>query len=227
MIIAVTRLKEKAGKDNQLCKKYGHECRIVSPMEAKIYADRVLDFAARVNRDEFDCLFFTSALPAQSVGPLLRKWPRVVAIGPQTANTLKNFGIDCEILPTFYSRDFVPYLGKWIYGKRIGIPRAEVPNPALINAIEDNGGICTEAAIYALVPSEDKLSLAGCDAILFTSANSFTYSVWDKTQDIIPVAIGDVTAQRMREGGVKPLVTGDGSLEGTLKAFNEYLKKTP
>ena len=58
MIIAVTRLKEKAGKDTELCKKYGHSCRIVSPMEAKVYTDRVVDFAARVNRNEFDCIFF-------------------------------------------------------------------------------------------------------------------------------------------------------------------------
>lgn len=224
MMIAVTRLKEKAGKDTELCKKYGHTCRIVSPMEAKVYTDRVLDFAARVNRNEFDCIFFTSALPAQSIGPLLERWPRVVAIGPQTAKTLSDFGIECETLPTFYSRDFAPYLGDWIYGKHIGIPRAEVPNPALISAIEDKGGIADEFFIYALEPTDRELSLNGCDAILFTSANSFTYSVWDKETDIIPVAIGDVTAQRMREDGVKPLVVGDGSLEGTLAALNEYLK---
>lgn len=224
-MIAVTRLKEKAGKDTELCKKYGHECRAVSPMEAKIYTERVLDFAARVNRNEFDCIFFTSALPAQSIGPLLEKWPRVIAIGPQTAKTLNNFGIKCETLPTFYSRDFVPYLGEWIYGKNIGIPRAEVPNPGLISAIEDNGGIAHEFSIYSLEPTDEKLQLGGCDVILFTSANSFTYSVWDKNQNIIPAAIGDVTAQRMIESGVRPLVTGDGSLEGTLLALNEYLKK--
>lgn len=223
MMIAVTRLREKAGKDDELCKKYGHKCLTVSPMEAKIYTDRVEEFAAGVNRGDFDCIFFTSALPAQAIGPLLERWPRVVAIGPQTAKTLQNFGIDCEILPTYYSRDFVPYLGDWIYGKRIGIPRAEVPNPGLISAVEDNGGIVTEVAIYSLEPTKERLALEGCDVILFTSANSFTYSVWDKNMDIIPVAIGDVTGQRMMESGVKPLVTGDGSLEGTLMALNEYL----
>ena len=224
MMIAVTRLREKAGKDDELCKKYGHNCRIVSPMEAEIYTDRVEEFAAGVNKGDFDCIFFTSALPAQAIGPLLKRWPRVVAIGPQTAKTLKGFGIDCETLPTFYSRDFVPYLGNWIYGKRIGIPRAEVPNPGLISAVEDKGGIVTEVAIYSLVPTKERLALEGCDVILFTSANSFTYSVWDKSIDIIPVAIGDVTGQRMTESGIVPLVKGDGSLEGTLLALNEYLK---
>lgn len=224
MIIAVTRLKEKAGKDDMLCKKYGHECRIVSPMKASVYTDKVVEFAERVNKNEFDCLFFTSALPAEAVGPLLQKWPRVVAIGPQTAKTLKDLGIDCETLPAFYSRDFVPSLGKWIYGKKIGIPRADVPNPGLISAIEESGGICIEVPVYALLPSNEKLALDECEAILFTSANSFTYSVWERKDGIIPVAIGDVTAQRMIQGGVKPLVTGDGSLEGTLIALNEYIK---
>ena len=223
MIIAVTRLKEKAGKDESLCKKYGHDCRTVSPMEARIYKDKVLEFAEKANKNEFDCIFFTSALPAEAIGPLLKRWPRVVAIGPQTAKTLQGFGISCEILPNFYSRDFVPFLGDWIYGKKIGLPRADVLNPALISAIEDNGGIAMETPIYALEPSNKELLLTECDAILFTSANSFTYSIWDKKSDIIPVAIGDITAQRMIEAGVKPKVVGDGSLEGTLKALNDYI----
>jgi uroporphyrinogen-III synthase len=224
MLIAVTRLKEKAGKDNDLCKKYGHSCRIVSPMEAEVYTDRVVEFADKVNKNEYDCIFFTSALPAKSIGPLLRRWPRVIAIGPQTAKTLKEFGIDCEMLPAFYSRDFAPYLGDWIRGKKIGIPRAAVPNPKLMEAIKESGGIPCEVHIYSLKPVNKKLDLEGCGAVLFTSANSFSYSVWNKDSGIIPIAIGEITAERMKEGGVSPSVTGDGSLEGTLSALNEYLK---
>ncbi|WOF16852.1 uroporphyrinogen-III synthase [Methanoplanus sp. FWC-SCC4] len=225
MKIAITRLKEKAKKDAELCKKYGHACYAVSPMEASVYEDAVTSFAARTNEGEFDCIFFTSALPAVQVAPLLKKWPRVIAIGPQTAKTLESFEILCETLPAFYSRDFVPYLGDWIAGKKIGIPRADVPNPALISAIEEKGGIVCEVPIYSLVPTKEELLLDDADAIIFTSANSFSYAVWDKKTDIIPVAIGDITGERMREGGVSPAVTGDGSLEGTLIALNDYIGK--
>jgi uroporphyrinogen-III synthase len=40
----------------------------------------------------------------------------------------------------------------------------------------------------------------------------------------MPAAIGEITAERMKAGGVTPVVVGDGSLEGTLVALNAYLK---
>ena len=224
MRIAVTRLREKAGKDAETCKRYGHECYIVSPLNARIYEEAVMEFVSAANRDEFDCIFFTSALPAQVIGPLLQVRPRMVAIGPQTAKTLTEMGFDCETLPDFYSRDFAPYLGDWIRGKRIGIPRADVPNPQLIDSIEDKGGIAAETRIYGLEPTGEKLDLDGADAVLFTSAGSFRNAVWDKDQKILRIAIGDVTGKAMELAGCPPDVTGDGSLTGTLEALNKYIE---
>lgn len=224
MRIAVTRLREKAGKDAETCKRYGHECYTVSPLSARVYEDAVMEFTAAANRDEFDCIFFTSALPAQVIGPLLQVRPRMVAIGPQTAKTLTGLGFDCETLPDFYSRDFAPYLGDWIRGKKIGIPRADVPNPQLIDSIEDKGGIAAETRIYGLEPTGEELDLEGADAVLFTSAGSFRNAVWDRDQSILRIAIGDVTGKAMELGGCPPDVTGDGSLEGTLLALNAYLE---
>ncbi|WP_048152517.1 uroporphyrinogen-III synthase [Methanolacinia paynteri] len=224
MRIAVTRLREKAGKDAETCKRYGHECYIVSPLNARVYEKAVMEFVSAANRDEFDCIFFTSALPAQVIGPLLQVRPRMVAIGPQTAKTLTEMGFDCETLPDFYSRDFAPYLGDWIRGKKIGIPRADVPNPQLIDSIEDKGGIAAETRIYGLEPTGEKLDLDGADAVLFTSAGSFRNAVWDKDQKILRIAIGDVTGKAMDLSGCPPDVTGDGSLAGTLEALNKYLE---
>ena len=111
MKIAITRLKGKDEKDKEYCARYGHDCFIVSPLTAKVHDDRVASFVKAVEREDFDCIFFTSALPAQIIAPLITRRPRVIAIGPQTARILKSHGIDCETLPTYYSRDFVPYLG--------------------------------------------------------------------------------------------------------------------
>ena len=224
MRIAVTRLREKAGKDAETCRRYGHECYTVSPLIARVYEDRVKEFVTKANADEFDCIFFTSALPAQVVGPLLQVRPEMVAIGPQTAKTLTDMGFDCETLPDFYSRDFAPYMGDRIWGKRIGIPRADVPNPGLISSIEDKGGIAAETRIYGLEPTGEILDLDGADAILFTSAGSFKNAVWDKDVKILLIAIGDVTGKAMELGGCTPDVTGDGSLAGTLEALNRYLE---
>jgi uroporphyrinogen-III synthase len=223
MKIAVTRLAGKEKNDAARCSQFGHICYSVHPLRSEIRPSAITAFIEAVDRGEFDCLFFTSALPAKIIAPLLNRFPRVIAIGPQTAKELQHYEIDCETLTSFYSRDFVPYLGEWIRGKHIGIPRADVPNPSLIEAITAAGGIPHEFRCYGLEPTGEALFLKDADAILFTSAMSFTKAVWNKHTDIVVIAIGDITAATMQAAGTNPAVVGDGSLEGTMMALNNYL----
>ena len=228
MLLAITRLAEKSVADAALCKQYGHEYRVVSPLRAEIRSSTIQTFVLAAVGDEFDAILFTSAFPAQKIAPLLdpciTKTTRVIAIGPQTTKTLHNAGIAAETLPAFYSRNFVPYLGNWIEGKRIGMQRADVPNLDLINAIEDAGGMAFEYRCYRLAPTNEPLNLDGADAVLFTSANSYQRALFSSLEYILPMAIGEVTADAMRTGGVEARVVGDGSLEGTLIALNAYLR---
>jgi len=225
MKIAVTRIAGKEKNDVARCAQFGHICYSVHPLRSEIRPDAITAFINAVDRSDFDCLFFTSALPAKIIAPLLNRFPRVIAIGPQTAKELQHFEIDCETLTSFYSRDFVPYLGDWIRGKHIGIPRADVPNPSLIDAITAAGGIPHEFRCYGLEPTGDSLSLQDADAILFTSAMSFSKAVWNQHLDIIVIAIGDITAAAMQAAGTNPVVVGDGSLEGAMIALNNYLNR--
>jgi uroporphyrinogen-III synthase len=190
-----------------------------------MHEDEITEFVKEAANNAFDCIFFTSALPAKIIAPLLKKGPRVIAIGPQTAKELEQAGIGCEMLPGFYSRDFVPYLSDWIVGKHIGIPRADVPNPTLLDAIAAAGGFVHEFRCYGLEPTGETLNLDTADAILFTSAMSFTKAIWTKRSDLLVIAIGDITASAMRTGGTVPAVVGDGSLEGALTALNNYLRQ--
>jgi len=223
MKIAVTRLAGKEKNDSARCAQFGHICYSVHPLRSEIRPRAITAFTEAVDRGEFDCLFFTSALPARIIAPLLNRFPRIIAIGPQTAQELQHYEIDCEILTSFYSRDFVPYLGDWIRGKHIGIPRADVPNPSLIDAITTAGGIPHEFRCYGLEPTGESLNIEDADAILFTSAMSFAKAVWMMHPDLVVIAIGDITAAAMREAGTNPAVVGDGSLEGTMMALNDYL----
>jgi uroporphyrinogen-III synthase len=225
MRIAVTRLAGKEKNDAHRCARYGHICYSVHPLRSELRPDVMAAFVQAVDRDDFDCLFFTSALPAKIIAPLLKKVPRIIAIGPQTAKELELYRIPCETLTSFYSRDFVPYLGAWIKGKHIGIPRADVPNPQLIEAITTAGGIPHEFRCYGLEPTGEALSLDCAHAILFTSAMSFVKAIWTKRPDLLVLAIGDITAAAMRKGGINPEIVGDGSLEGSLKALNEYTQR--
>jgi uroporphyrinogen-III synthase len=226
MKIAVTRLAGKEGRDKARCAAFGHACYSVHPLRSRIHDEIVAAFAEAVGREEFDCLFFTSALPAKILGPFLKKTPRVIAIGPETARELDRCGIDCETLPGFYSRDFVPYLGDWIKGKTIGIPRADVPNPTLIDAIVRAGGTAREFRCYQLVPTNEPLDLGAAEAILFTSAMSFTKAIWTPRPNLLAMAIGEITAEAMMCKGTLPAIVGDGSLEGTLTALNDYRGRT-
>jgi uroporphyrinogen-III synthase len=223
MKIAVTRLAGKEKNDAARCAKFGHMCYSVHPLRSEIRPRAITAFIEAVDRGEFDCLFFTSALPARIIAPLLNRFPRIIAIGPQTAQELQHYEIDCEILTSFYSRDFVPYLGDWVRGKHIGIPRADVPNPSLIDAITAAGGVPHEFRCYGLEPTGESLNIEDADAILFTSAMSFAKAVWMMRPDLVVIAIGDITAGAMRAAGTNPAVVGDGSLEGTMMALNDYL----
>ena len=161
--------------------------------------DEIKAFVEAVERNEFDCLFFTSALPAKIIAPLLNRIPRIIAIGPQTAKELQQSEIDCETLTSFYSRDFVPYLGEWIRGKHIGIPRADVPNPALIDAINPQEGSLTNSGVTDWNQRENPLTLKRAEAILFTSAMSFTKAVWTRNPELVVIAIGEITADAMQK----------------------------
>jgi uroporphyrinogen-III synthase len=226
MKIAVTRLAGKEKSDAARCEKYGHSCYSVHPLRSELREDVIASFLKEAESERFDCIFFTSALPAKIIAARLtrlNKFPRVIAIGPQTARELEQFSIPCETLPGFYSRDFVPFLGDWIRGKHIGIPRADVPNPDLINAITHAGGVVHEFRCYGLEPTVELITLAGADAILFTSAMSYAKAVWETHNGLLLMAIGEITGAAMRRGGHTPSVVGDGSLEGTLAALNQYL----
>ncbi|MDN7026180.1 uroporphyrinogen-III synthase [Methanoculleus sp. FWC-SCC1] len=221
MRIAITRLENKAAGDRALCARYGHDCYTVSPLRSRLNEDRIAAFVDAVNRDAFDCLFFTSALPAAIIAPKLKRHPRSIAIGPKTAETLQQHGIEAETLPSYYSRDFVPYLGAWLAGRTVGIPRADVPNDALMEGIRAAGGTPCEVRVYALEPTGSRLALDDADAILFTSAMSYREANWQPEPGLLLMAIGEITADAMREGGDPPAVVGDGSLSGTLEILNK------
>ncbi|QYZ79122.1 uroporphyrinogen-III synthase [Methanofollis formosanus] len=225
MLIAITRLPEKAGRDAALCAEFGHECYTVSPLRAELIEDAIARFVAEANQGAFDCIFFTSALPAEVIAPKLSlpDGVRSVAIGPQTARTLARHGIEAETLPSFYSADFAPYLGEWLAGRRVGIPRAAVPNPGLLEAIRSAGGEACEYPSYHLVPSGEALDTGRADAVLFTSASSFREARWTRRPGQVVAAIGRVTAAAMEE--IPPDVVGDGSLAGTLAALNRWTEE--
>lgn len=225
MKIAITRLAEKGDQDVALCASFGHESCIISPLAAVPDREKTAEFLAAYNSGLFDAVFFTSAYPAELTAPEMQAGiSRIVAVGPKTAEILCRHGLDAEVLPQFSSKAFVPYLGEWMKGKRIGIPRAAVENENLIAGIKAAGGTPCEYRCYSLQASCETLDVKDADAVLFTSARSFTDAVIPGLGGKLLIAVGEMTAEAMRNNGVNPAVVGDGSLAGTLASVNRYLK---
>ena len=227
MSIAITK---HAGDvdDNAICEKYNHRARIISPIRPEKNQHEIDEFVRAVNDCQFDAVFFPSAFSAEKIGPLVNQKlatkVRIIANGPQTARDLHNIGLPSEMLPFFYSHDLIPYLGKWIRGKRIGIPRAGITYPKLSEEIKEAGGIPCEYKCYDILPTNEELDLKGCGAILFTSPAAFTLAKLPVlSNEIILMAIGEVTADAMMYGGKMPSVIGDGSIEGTIQSLNATL----
>jgi len=227
MLIAITK---HAGSvdDNAICEKYNHKARIISTVSPVRNQMEIDNFARAVNDCEFDAVFFPSAFSAEKMGPLvnprLATKVRMIANGPQTAKDLHNIGLAAEMLPFFYSRDLIPYLGKWIRGKRIAIPRASITYPKLAEEIKDAGGIPCEYKCYDIVATNEPVNLDGCGAVLFTSPAAFALAKLPRIpEDLRLLAIGEVTADAMMYGGLTPSIVGDGSIEGTIQALNASL----
>lgn len=99
-------------------------------------------------------------------------------------------------------------------------PAGRRPEPGLLGGAiaAAGGGTVREERVYALVPTGAELTLDAADAVLFTSAMSYREARWQPRDDLLLVAIGEITADAMRAGGHPPAVVGgDGSLAGTLK----------
>ena len=227
MLIAITK---HAGSvdDNAICEQYNHKARIVSTVSPVKNQQEIDNFVRAVNDCEFDAVFFASAFAAEKIAPLinprLATKIRMIANGPQTARDLHNIGLAAEMLPFFYSHDLIPYLGKWIRGKRIAIPRAGITYPKLAEEIREAGGIPCEYKCYDIVPTNEPVDISGCGAILFTSPAAFTMAKLPRIpEDLRLVAIGEVTADAMMYGGLTPSIVGDGSVEGTIRALNAAL----
>ncbi len=227
MLIAITKHAD-CVDDNTICEKYNHKARIISTVSPVKNQQEIDNFTRSVNDCEFDAVFFPSAFSAEKMGPLinprLATKVRMIANGPQTAKDLHNIGLAAEMLPFFYSRDLIPYLGKWIRGRRIAIPRASITYPKLSEEIREAGGLPCEYKCYDIMATNEPVDLDGCGAILFTSPAAFTLAKLPRIpEELRLLAIGEVTADAMMYGGMPPSIVGDGSIEGTIQALNAAL----
>ena len=162
------------------------------------------------------------------------KGTRVAAIGPATAQALRERGVQPDFVPSEYVAEAIlPGLGD-VSGQHILLPRADIARKALVNELKRKGAIPEEIAAYrTLPPQPDAEALRelehGVDVATFTSASTVRNLIdllggraAQILKDAVIACIGPVTSDEARKQGlnvhiVAEVYTVDGLVDALLK----------
>lgn len=206
----------------------------IQPIENNIALERALSKIGC-----YDWMVFTSVNAVEVVCPQLsgESLPQVAAIGPKTAEALKERGVTPDFVPEEYvAESILPGLGD-LRGKWVLLPRAEIARKALPEAIFEAGGIPHEISVYKTLPSQPSAEgltalRTGVDIVTLTSPSTVhNFMAIAQQQELNPLAlpgnplfacIGPITEQAAREAGLSNLVTAK---EYTTEGLIEVLSK--
>lgn len=159
---------------------------------------------------------------------------KVAAIGPATAQALKQRGIQARFMPDEYVADAIVEGIRDVRGQRILLPRADIAREALAVELERLGGMVDEIAAYRTVPAApDTRGSAelrrGVDAITFTSSSTvrnFVALADRETGGAIVACIGPITAQTARELGLPvDVMATEYTLDGLVAALVDHFSR--
>jgi uroporphyrinogen-III synthase len=239
--VVVTRPENQAGELADRLRALGAEPLLfptiaIVPSEAGGLLDQAID-----RLSGYDWVIFTSVNGVenfwahlqpgtQGLAPLPHFRGRVAAIGPATADVLRQRGVLVDLMPDEYRAEAI--LGEIgdVAGQRILLPRADIARRALADGLRARGAWVDEAPAYRTVRGKPSLAAfeamrAGVDVVTFTSSSTVHNFVY-LTQgldygDPIIVCIGPVTAATAHELGLSVDVeaetyTIDGLLESLI-----------
>lgn len=170
--------------------------------------------------------------------------PRFGAIGPVTAQAIRNHGLKVELLgEQFVAEGLLEALKEEdLKGKRFLIPRAEKARIILPEGIVSRGGSVDLVTVYRTVLPDQAdvesiiqaLANREVDVITFTSSSTVSHfaeligktKLPDLLQGITLASIGPVTSQTIRDLGLQPTIEADEyTIDGLLNCMESYFRK--
>ncbi len=170
---------------------------------------------------------------------------RVAAIGPATAQALRERGVAPDFVPEEYIAEAIlPGLGE-VSGRRILLPRADIARKALLDALQQQGALAEELAVYRTIPAQPDPQAfqaleQGVDIATFTSAStvrSFFSIVGERFGDeaanrllknALIACIGPITAEAARERGLAVgIIAEEYTVDGLVDALLKYEETHP
>lgn len=187
----VTRTREQAGDFVAMLEEQGAQADCIPTIEiAPPPSWAQLDLAMR-DLDEYDVVIFTSVNGVAAFFERLlennqyygaMKNMTVVAVGPKTAEALKDNFTTADLVPQDHRAEGVvaALLESGVEGKKILYPRAEVVRPLLVDSLTAAGAkVIAPVSYRTLMPEQnagqirDLLAAGALDAICFSSSSTF------------------------------------------------------
>jgi uroporphyrinogen III methyltransferase/synthase len=165
--------------------------------------------------------------------------PKLAAIGPATAESLRERGFEADVVPGKYVAEevFRAIAGRGeLSGKRFLLPRADIAREALPESLRAAGATVEVVVAYRTVPNDEEMRRASelvergeVDMVTFTSASTARsffagvdpHAVENRART---ASIGPITSNALRELGVTPTVqaerfTTEGLVEAILRHY--------
>ena len=216
----------------------------IEPVEDMTELDQALK-----NLSSFDWLAFSSAnavkiffkrLDALGLDARAFGSARVAAMGPATAQVLREHALRADAVPDEYVAESllkaIQSSGD-LRGKRILLPRSDIGREVVAKGLREAGAEVTELVIYhTACATQTKASIknmveAKPDVLTFTSSSTVTNFVKIVGKDIarrlaekaIIVSIGPITSETLRRHGLPVTVEADEhTTEGMIEALVAY-----
>ena len=204
--------------------------------------------------DTFTWVVFTSTngvlMVDRRLAALRLGWPalssrRVAAIGPATADALREHGVRVDVVPAEYRAEgLVARLRpRLTAGDRVLLPRAAQTRDVLVTALRELGVHVTEVAAYATRKAEggaprlaEALAAGAIDAVTFTSsstARNFAEAFSDDERRawrgrVAVASIGPITAATAAEYGLlTDVMPSEYTIPALTRALVDYFRAKP
>jgi uroporphyrinogen III methyltransferase/synthase len=213
--------------------------RIEPPSDLREFAELVQDahvydwivFTSANGVEAFFNIFFKLYDDAREIGG-----PRIAAIGPATAQRVKDFHLHVDLQPEEFVAESVMREFKKqgsVENLKVLLVRAEKAREVLPKELSALGAIVDEAFAYRTVPetrdtsgARRQLSKDGADLITFTSSSTVENFLalglpWPK--GMLVASIGPITSQTARNNGLKiDIEAKRHDIDGLVNAIGEF-----
>jgi uroporphyrinogen-III synthase len=225
--IVVTRPEAKPLADE--LERLGAEVTLVPLIEIRPAEDRGALEDAIARAASYDWIVLTSVNGVAALGPGLvglgSGATRVAAVGPVTADAIRERGVEPAFVATRASEDIAGGLGD-LEGTRVLMPQADIAEPALAEELRGRGAAVDVVVAYRTVlvepPMWGILPLRIADAVVLASGSACRSlaAAGGAGGGAMLVCIGPKTAKVAREVGLKVgLVADETTSDGIIRAL--------